>query len=271
MMGSLAELREAQGNSTGAHRLRFLGSGIVNDTIEHLFVKGGEGVWGCLYPDYSLVPVRHVIDFIYISRGFGSQLPPEIKKAMTFFFQDELQTSTWLRALSPSDKLNLKVPRPKSILRPDHGITGAFDAWAAGAVEALAILNDWETALPVMRHMAATTLEGPFGQAHEVSEIDQTFKTKRGFSRFAADNGASFSEVILRSLFGYEPPFLAVKDDSLPFKGTEKAIKNPKGSRGDLAGMTTTLEGLWTPWGVATLEITAGGVEIKHLFEIEIE
>ncbi len=275
MMGVLAKLRKAQGNATGAAYFRGLVTRITADMTEHLYLKGGEGVWSCLYPaDYSLVPVRHIVDFIYISRGLeaaareggdGLQgLPVEVSGAMNNFFHDELETKSWTRALSPYDKLNLKVPRPRSILRPDHGITGAFDAWAALAVEAVAI-NDgsWDKALTVLRHMAAVTSEGPFGQAHEITEMDQSaFKTKRGFTRHGADNGASFSEVILRGLFGYHPSFCATVDASLPYKGLEHALLRPEQSRSDFVG---TLDGLQTPWGVASLEVGAQGVHIKEV------
>jgi hypothetical protein len=43
---------------------------------------------------------------------------------MGSFFRQELETDGWLRALSLADGLNLRVPRPKAIFRPDHGITG---------------------------------------------------------------------------------------------------------------------------------------------------
>ena len=137
----MASLRAAQGNSTGAQRFRGWAQAIAADTVEHLYVHGGEGVWGCLYPDYSLTPVRHVLDFIYISRGLAlvaehacgddaaaaeETLPARVKGQMSFYFHDELETPMWLRALSPYDRLNLRVPRPKSILRPDHGITGGW-------------------------------------------------------------------------------------------------------------------------------------------------
>jgi hypothetical protein len=33
----------------------------------------GDGVWGCKYPNGSLVVVRHVIDFVYISNLIGKK------------------------------------------------------------------------------------------------------------------------------------------------------------------------------------------------------
>ena len=144
--------------------------------------------------------------------------------------------------------------------------TGAFDAWAALAAEALAI-NDgkWDGALAVLRHMARVTREGPFGQAHEIADLDlSAFKTKRGFTRYAADNGASFSDVILRGLFGYGPPFLAPRDAGRPFNGLEAAFTGAKQARGDLQA---TLEHLRTPWGMATLGLGPDGVSILDLVD----
>ncbi|GAB5033951.1 Hypothetical protein NocV09_01600660 [Nannochloropsis oceanica] len=306
MMALLATLRVAEGNYTGAALFREMSTKIARETVEHLYVRGGEGTWGCLYPeDYSLVPVRHIVDFIYVSRGLAVAeaacaasasstgagiggtaaaaaeggdsaaaatstqpfLPREIAGAMSLFFHDELQTPSWTRALSPYDRLNLRVPRPRSILRPDHGITGAFDAWAALAVESLAYNagGDWEDALETLRSMAASVTEGPFGQAHEITEMSQSaFKTKRGFTRYTADNGGSFSEVILRGIFAYDPPFAAIHDEGLPFKGLEAAVK--RGGKGGRGGLVATLEGLQTPWGLATLEVGGeGGVRIKEV------
>ncbi|TFJ82181.1 hypothetical protein NSK_006510 [Nannochloropsis salina CCMP1776] len=290
---SLATLRSAEGNRSGAVRLEKMARRLARETVEHLYMGGGAGTWGCLYPDkeYSLVPVRHIVDFVYVSRGLALAskacaaidkahglagnstplIPPAIAGAMSFFFHDELRTPSWTRALSLYDELNLKVPRPHSILRPDHGITGAFDAWAALAVEALAYNDegDWDEALEVLRSMAAATQDGPFGQAHEVTEMTQSaFKTIRGFTRFAADNGGSFGEVILRGVFAYNPPFLAPVEETKPFKGLERAIQD--GGQGARGGLFATLEGLRTPWGMASLEIgggeeESGGVQIKDL------
>jgi hypothetical protein len=149
-------------------------------------------------------------------------------------------------------------------------MTGSFDAWAALAAEALA-LNDgtWDGALTVLRHMATVTREGPFGQAHEIDDTDlSAFKTKRGFTRYTADNGASFSDVILRGLFGYSPPFLALQDPTQPFQGLEAAFAGgQQGPRGDLRA---TLENLATPWGLATLSIDhENGVSIQKLKKLK--
>ncbi len=145
----MASLRGAQGNATGAEAFRELAENVARDTVQYLYVPGGNGTWGSLFPpDSRLVAVRHVIDFIYVSQGLGFAsrvldgagaaaqekkqqdggpsplLPPEVKQEMAAYFHREFETPTWLRALSPSDELNLPVPWPKSILRPDHGITG---------------------------------------------------------------------------------------------------------------------------------------------------
>lgn len=117
--------------------------------------------------------------------------------------------------------------------------------------------------MAVLRHMALVTREGPFGQAHEINDMDlSAFKTKRGFTRYTADNGASFSDVIVRGLFGYDPPFLAPRDAGLPFFGLEAAFHGRAGPRGDLQA---TLENLATPWGIATVGLGPDGVSILDL------
>ena len=124
----MASLRAAQGNATGAQAFRELVQSVSLDTMQYLYVPGGNGTWGCMYVNGTVVAVRHVIDFIYVSRGLAvvgpDALPPHLAGQMSYYFHDELETPVWLRALSPYDRLNLKVPRPRAILRPDHGITG---------------------------------------------------------------------------------------------------------------------------------------------------
>ena len=293
-MAWMASLRAAQGNTTGAEVYRDLAGSVAVDAVQQLYVPGGNGTWGCLYPDNKLVAVRHVLDFIYVTRGLDRAsrvvaaeldaaaapqqqqekqqlaptpfLPAHVAQEMAAFFHRELEMPTWIRALSLEDELNLKVPRPQLILRPDHGITGAFDAWAALAAEALALNEgDWKGALALLRHMSEATKEGPFGQAHELdgsTDEATTFKTIRGWTRFTADNGASFSDVIVRGLFGYDPPFLAPRDPNQKHQGLESAIDGANQARGDLQA---TLENLATPWGVATLQVDGGGVRIQEL------
>lgn len=80
------------------------------------------------------------------------------------------------------------IPCP---LSPLFLAIGSYDAWAALCVEALGIVDgDWANALQFLRDTSAVTHRGPYGQAHELPpDAPSAFKTKRGFTRFIADNG----------------------------------------------------------------------------------
>lgn len=149
-MAWMASLRAAQGNATGAQRFSHLARSVALDTVENLYIPGGNGTWGCMYTNGTVVAVRHVIDFLYVTRGlhvaalavgganngnggglddpvaaraFGGfrDLSPE----MAALFHRELETPTWVRALSLDDDLaRRRSARAQMILRPDHGITG---------------------------------------------------------------------------------------------------------------------------------------------------
>ena len=79
--------------------------------------------------------------------------------------------------------------------------------------------------------------------------------TPRQLCRYIANNGAAFSESILRVLFGYEPAWLAAADPAGPtlqgvdrgLSGTLSCIRGPSG-----AYMTATLQpgtGVVYAWG----------------------
>jgi hypothetical protein len=96
-------------------------------------------------------------------------LPKEVKSGMVRFFEEELQTADWLRALSPRDPdaFSKQLPSFQSY-RADHQATGAFDAWPAFAATVLLRFGERERALEWLRRIQELTLEGPFGQAHMV-------------------------------------------------------------------------------------------------------
>lgn len=128
MLSWLSDLRTREGNSTGASLLQSLALNLTQEMQTRMYQRG-QGFWSCLYPNNTAMPVRHVIDFLYIARGLeaggrGPGLGTQIHKEMGRFFRSELQGKTWLRALSPVDTLARTLPINDAILRPDHGITG---------------------------------------------------------------------------------------------------------------------------------------------------
>ena len=74
-----------------------------------------------------LVPVRHCYDFNIVGTTMADDLSDTQRAEMVEFFQRELQTPTWMRALSPYDA------DAAFSLRPDHQWNGAYPAWPADA------------------------------------------------------------------------------------------------------------------------------------------
>ena len=105
-------------------------------------------------------------------RPLFSKLRPEVHfsswrhhvslSAQVKFFQRELQTPTWMRALSLQD------PVANSSDRADHGPLGAYDGWPARASVAMAELGYLDDAVTFLQSAATVLSEGPFGQAHRL-------------------------------------------------------------------------------------------------------
>ena len=62
--------------------------------------------------------------------------------------------------------------------------------------------------LRLLRGSAVTTREGCYGNNHFISKSGQPIKTLNN-GVYIANNGVSFGDVILRTLFGYDPQWLA--------------------------------------------------------------
>lgn len=170
----------------------------------------GNGVWGCLYPNGSIITVRHVIDFVYVSTLLGSAaLPSEIADAMCAFVDIELAALPWMRALSLSDP---EAP----IARPDHGSDGAYPAWPALTAAGLAIGSNLSRTTGFLRALSPVMLQGPIGQAVQLPNTPDSegftapFKTNIGYTRYVALAGGSFSDVIINTLFGLFSPQMPV-------------------------------------------------------------
>ncbi|WP_020389160.1 hypothetical protein [Kribbella catacumbae] len=131
--------------------------------VNELYVEGA-GFWHARQPDGTLVPVRHCYDFNLIGTTMADDLSQTQRAEMVEFFQRELQTPTWMRALSPYDA------DAAFSLRPDHQWNGAYPAWPADAARALFALGRGDVALDWLRGLAKTANQGPCGQAHFVEE-----------------------------------------------------------------------------------------------------
>jgi hypothetical protein len=157
-----AEVAEQAGDAHRADLLRKEAdeqAGHVNE----LYMEGA-GFWHARQPDGTLVPVRHCYDFNIIGTTMAGDLSAQQQTEMVDFFQRELQTPNWMRALSPYDA------DAAFSVRPDHQWNGAYPAWPADAARALFALGRGDVALDWLPGLAKTANQGPCGQAHFVEE-----------------------------------------------------------------------------------------------------
>lgn len=131
--------------------------------VRGLYFQGG-GHWSARHPDGQLVAVRHCYDFATIGWTMADDLSEAERAEMVDFFCRELQTPTWMRALSPLD------PDAAFSVRPDHQWNGAYPAWPAEAAKALFRLGRPDIAADWLSGLAASANQGPFAQAHFVEE-----------------------------------------------------------------------------------------------------
>lgn len=131
---------------------------LVGD-LQQLYAPGA-GHWYARQPDGRKVPVRHCYDFSTVAATVGDDLSDQQQAEMVAFFVRELQTSTWMRALSDRDT------DAAFSVRPDHQWTGAFPAWPPNAAAALYRFGRADLASAWLRGLAQSANQGPFGQSH---------------------------------------------------------------------------------------------------------
>jgi hypothetical protein len=159
---SAAEIADLEGRTDDAASLRAEADELIKH-VQQLYVPG-KGFWHARQPDGRLVEVRHCYDFTTVGTLIAADLEPAQAEEMTRFFTSELQTPTWMRALSPYD------PDAAFSVRPDHQWNGAYPAWPADAARALFELGRPEVALDWLPGLAKSANQGPCGQAHFVEE-----------------------------------------------------------------------------------------------------
>jgi hypothetical protein len=124
---------------------------------------------------------------------------------MVEFFKRELQTPTWMRALSTRD-LDVTFS-----IRPDHQWTGAYCSWPALALSGMFVAGEVETAFAWIKGLAKTMKQGLVAQAH----FTETFvapEANGGAIKAPSDppfindgacvSGCNFLEPIVDSIFG---------------------------------------------------------------------
>ncbi len=172
--------------------------------VQELYVDG-EGIWKCRLPDGSYNIVHHCYDFGTTLMNIGDLMPAKQKKEMVAFFRRELQTPTWMRALSTRD-LDVTFS-----IRPDHQWTGAYCSWAALALSGLYVAGETDVALDWIKGLAKTTMQGPLAQAH-FTEAFYTPESNGAAAKSTSDqpyindwacvSGCNYLEPIVDSIFG---------------------------------------------------------------------
>lgn len=198
-----ADLLEYKGQKAKADAMR-KEAVELGKRVNELYVDG-KGIWKCKQPDGSFNEVHHCYDFGTTLITIGDLMPNKQKSEMVAFFKRELQTPTWMKALSTKD-LDVTFS-----IRPDHQWTGAYCAWAALALSGLYVAGESDMAYDWMKGLAKTAMQGPFAQAHFVesfvapeanggaikSPSDQPY-----INDWSCVSGCNYLEPIVDSLFG---------------------------------------------------------------------
>jgi hypothetical protein len=197
-----ADLFEMRSDPSTARALR-AEAGELTKKVMELYATG-RGTWNARFPDGSMHFVTHVYDFITMLNTVGDRLPSTVKREMVEFFATQLQTPTWMHALSCDDD-----NAPFSV-RPDHQWTGAYTAWPAQAVTGLYKIGEADRAFDWLQGLAKSANQGPFGQAHMVEtvlspEAGGARKASPDFpwiNDWACSSGGAWCNIIVESIFG---------------------------------------------------------------------
>lgn len=132
---------------------------VLVEDLQQLYADG-EGYWYARQPDGRKIPVRHCYDFNTVAATIADDLTDKQRAEMVDFFVRELQTPTWMRALSDRDD------DAAFSVRPDHQWTGAYPAWPPNAAAALYRFGRADLAAEWIHGLAKSANQGPFGQSH---------------------------------------------------------------------------------------------------------
>jgi hypothetical protein len=200
-----AELVEHKGDKSKADAMRKEANDLGRRVLE-LYVPG-KGIWKCRLPDGSYNEVHHCYDFGVTLMTIGDMMPASQKKEMVAFFQRELQTPTWMRALSTRD-LDVTFS-----IRPDHQWTGAYCSWPALALSGLYAAGEISVATDWIKGLAKTSQQGPIAQAHFTETFSEP-ETNGGAKKAPSDqpyindwacvSGCNYLEPVVESIFGVD-------------------------------------------------------------------
>lgn len=199
-----AEVVELQDEATAAATLRKEADELV-ERVRELYVEG-KGYWNTRSPDGSLVPVRHSYDLATVLYTMPGDLTEAQRSEMVGFFERELRTDGWMRALSNRD------PDAVFSVRADHQWNGAYCAWPSEVAAGLYRIGEAELASGWVRGLAGSANQGPFGQAHFAEPV---IEPHAGGARkvpaevpyindWACSSGGSWVRLFIEGVFGVD-------------------------------------------------------------------
>ena len=242
MLRDMADLYDFLGKKDLAAERRQAADRLVKAIYPQLYVSG-KGFWQSRYPDGRQFDMRHCLDFQFVAQGIGQDLPTPVRDEMRDFVERELLMKNWMRAQSLLD------PAAEQSDRPDHGPMGAYSGWPPETVDGLCHLGYWKDALDFYRRCEAATHEGAFSQGAEFygprkKEYDAPVRiATAGTICREALCGADFTDVMIRTIFGFHPSLNLNRGNPL---------WEPQQSRGFSATMRHVR------WGKSLLTITSG-------------
>ncbi len=197
-----SEIATFRGNSSEAAILMDEANALL-ERVQLLYADG-KGFWNARYPGNELVEVRHVYDFLTVLNTIPDALSQKQKQEMTRFFVNELQTPTWMRALSPFDDNSMFS------VRTDHQWNGSYPAWPPMSALGLFNIGEQELAFNWMKGLAKSANQGPFGQAHFDEsvmplEMGGSLKTSAEIpyiNDWTCSSNGSWIKMIIEGLFG---------------------------------------------------------------------
>ena len=204
-MRAVADMADALGNAAKAIDLRRQACRLL-ECIHPLYVRG-EGYWRARQGDGTVRAVRHCYDLLTVLNTISDDLTASQRSEMARFFRRELQTETWMHALSPLDEDVLFS------VRPDHQWTGAYPAWPPETARGLYRIGEIELAFDWLKQLARSANQGPFGQAHFA---DSVMAPEAGGARKAPSgmpyindwhsaSSGSWVGAIMEGIFGLKP------------------------------------------------------------------
>lgn len=173
--------------------------------LQVLYVPGGW--WRCRRPDGRTVEVRHAWDFVHAINLLEGDLSAAQVAGMIAFFERELQTPAWMRALSATDD------DVDFSSRPDHQWNGSYPAWVALAGCALIKAGREDLLQRWLPGLAASANQGPYSQAHlvETYAAPESGGARKAPAEWPFINdwailaGGAFFELIVSGVFGAAP------------------------------------------------------------------